>query len=125
MTRISPKQVASLFEPQIILIKPQKRKQPELSPASLDIKRIEEKERSQKRRTEKLLNKPKPEHDPIYININNQLKDIYELKLVELKQVLKDNNVKNISNHNKDDLIDMLKTVFHNLQNLYFDLINF
>ena len=50
MTRISPKQVASLFEPQIILIKPQKRKQPELSPASLDIKRIEEKERSQKSR---------------------------------------------------------------------------
>lgn len=117
MTRISPKQVEALFEPQIVLTKPKKRRAPELSPASLDIRRIEEKERSQKRRTEKLLNKSKPEHEPIYININNELKDIYDLKLVQLKQVLKDNNVKNISNHNKDDLIDMLKKVKQNLNN--------
>lgn len=113
MKRISPKQVEALFQQQIVLTKPQKRRAPELSIAFLDIRRIEEKERSQKRRTEKLLNKSKPEHELIYININNELKDIYDLKLVQLK----DNNVKNISNHNKDDLIDMLKKVIQNLNN--------
>ena len=44
MTRISPKQVEALFEPQIVLTKPKKRRAPELSPASLDIRRIEEKD---------------------------------------------------------------------------------
>ena len=82
-----------------------------MSPQSENIRLEEEKNGSKRRRDEKKKQKENatPPEQPIYILVQNDYKNIYEMTVVEIKAYLKSKKVNNSGN--KQELIKKIKTV--------------
>ena len=93
--RVSPRQINGLI--------------PELTELTLRLE--EEKKRSKRRRDEKKKQKENatPLELPIYILVQNDYKNIYEMTVIEIKAYLKSKKVNNSGN--KQELINKIKTV--------------